>query len=182
MDAVTLPDLQDRVDRIPLPPRYTVDDVTDRIRVIFTKRGIKEVTITRGIIAVRWEGVPGDTLDFDLPNVQLSDVLSDVELLFLEEEKAPLQMVGEAVLDLNKRGLEVSHIVVGPRTALWEWLGINLNPRSVSINLPRRVFGGRVTVDDSFGEDILVVVGSPVQSSPLWDARVGIRINMDVAE
>lgn len=168
--------LQDKRALIELPPKAAADDILLAVRKILAKSGVTRITIRgRQPIEVLWQGTAEDTLDFDLPDITLKELLPELELVELPLTKNPAYALGRVSLWLLMQGLEPSHCLVGPRSILWQWLNVDFS--GAEIVLPRRLYGA-VQTDVSLPPDVLLMLGAPSALSPLRDVQAGAKVTM----
>ena len=164
-------------DEVDLPARPHVEDVIFALRKILAKPLIQEVRIgKKKPIEVVWLGLEEDTLDFDLPDPEPSEAVRELDLEELTGDGTAEHLLGRAVLHLEKKGLAVSHAVVGTETLLWDWLKLDL--RRMDVERPKRLMGGLLVATPKYRDHLLILVGSPSSVSPLADAVAAVKIVM----
>ncbi len=161
------------IDRVPLPNKPTVEDVIYCLRRIMSKPLVKQIHITGTEVRVMWEHVEGDTLDFDLPAVEPQHIIRELELetLPVEGDMSALAQLAKAVLMIEKKGLTVSHIVVGRDSAVLDWLGLEKGAY-------RKIMGGDIVQEPSYPSDILFVLGAASSVSSIQNAQFGVKLEM----
>ena len=165
------------IDVVDLPAKPTVEDVVYSLRRILSKPLVKQVMIKGSQIHVLWKHVEGDTLDFDLPEAEPQHIIREMELETLEpeEDMSPLALVGRAVLTIEKKGLTVSHVVVGKNSLLLDWAGL---PEGKY----RKFMGGSIVQEPSYPSDVLIIVGATSSVASLQNALFGVKLEMDVVD
>jgi hypothetical protein len=173
------------VDVVDLPKPMTLERFMLVIRRIFySNRDIRELSIKKGEpLQVTWVGPEHDSLGIKDAGYDIEEVLSQIDLEEIGTPKwSPARVLGMAALRIESKGMQVSHMLVGKRSYLWHWvgkhLGIDLN--STDVKFPDRVMGGLLMPDDVIPQDVLILVGSPSSIGHLANARVGVKITMEI--
>lgn len=167
-------------DTVDLPSPAHVRDVLYAVELILRKPIVTDIRIRpKKPIQVTWYGPPQDTLDFDLPTRDPSEFVRDVEeIIEPSPDMHPDAQLGWSVRNLERRGLVVTHAIVGRTTLLWKWLGVDLS--TIDVVLPRYVAGGFLLPSEAYPPYQLLLVACPSRLSDISEATAAARICMTV--
>jgi hypothetical protein len=165
-------------DKVGLPNRPTIHDVVETVRLILAKPSavVERIVITAGEpISVTWRGHPEMTLDFS-SNDDPAAVIRQVELLEADG-KTVAEVLGNAILSMERRGATVTYAGVGAKSVLWRWLRVDLN---TALSLPSSVAGGAICTSNDLGPFDLILFGGKDRGTQLRESSLAIRILMEV--
>ena len=181
--------LQPRTDTVDLPARITVDGLISKIRSVLGKpavaSGLQELRVAWSKIQVTWMGEEEDSLDLENHAQKVEDLLARVflnELPYLEGgHETAASALGRATIGVEATGLVVTHCLVGERSRLFEWIGLDL--KVIRGRLPERLMGGLIVPmpNEFLSENTLILLGG-YPNADLQDAEIGVKIDMEVVD
>ncbi len=142
-------------------------------RVLFKPSAwIQSITISHNGMDVEWKGLESDDLAPDLVPENASELLPSLPMEEVDGS-VPATAIGQAVMQLEAQGLSVTHTIVGTKSRIWRWLGMDdVTER------PEYIGGGQLLAVKGISPEEVYLVGGPSRTSELSDARASIRIFM----
>ena len=170
----------------PLDPASSIGDILTAVEGVLRLGRVQRVTveidrpITYSRLVKRGEG-PGDAPLFNTT----SDIFSVLRNLptdsFIEVgyegfgDDPPEKVLVHAFSAVESRGYWATHLVTGPGTRLFRWMGWDTHP---TFREPTRFLGARIVKTDRVPDNVVVVCGSDEPEAAFPDIRFGCKVAM----
>lgn len=142
-------------------------------RVLFKPSAwIQSITVSHSGMSVEWKGLENDDLAPELLPENAAELLPSLPMEEVDGT-TPALAIGSAALLLESRGLVVTHAIVGAKSRVWRWLGLD-----DVVDRPEYIGGGQIMAVKGISVEELYLVGGPSRTSELTDAKASVRIFM----
>lgn len=153
----------------------TVEGVMDVVRNLLTNPDaeIVSLTISPTEVKVLWNGSPEAVLTTEPTEGDVYDILESLPMTEVAGSD-PAKALGAAALEVEGRGLVITHTLAAPKSRLFRWLGVE-----DVLARPEHVGGGVLRCNPRIAADEVYFLAGPASAAPISAARHAVRVFME---